>query len=136
MKTKSILLLASAFVFLISWTHNRSTVDSNTKTGQIKVMILYPNEAGKTFNMDYYSKNHMPMVANLFGESLKSYTIDKGLSGRTPEEPVPYVAMGCFYFDQLSDYENAFGPNAEKILGDIPNYTDIQPVVQISEVVR
>ena len=28
----------------------------------------------------------------------------------------------------------ALGPSAETILGDLPNYTDIAPVVQISEV--
>lgn len=116
---------------MISW----KEIQSNKEVGGIKVMILYPNEEGKTFDLDYYSKKHMPMVAELFGEPLKSYTVDNGIAGRTPEEPIPYIAIGCFYFDQLSDYENAFGTNAEKILSDIPNYTDIQPVVQISEIV-
>lgn len=131
MKTKSALLLLGLFVFMISW----KEIQSNKEVGGIKVMILYPNEEGKTFDLDYYSKKHMPMVAELFGEPLKSYTVDNGIAGRTPEEPIPYIAIGCFYFDQLSDYENAFGTNAEKILSDIPNYTDIQPVVQISEIV-
>ena len=86
--------------------------------------------------MDYYSQKHMPMVAGLFGESLKKYAIDKGMAGRTPDEPMPYLAVGYFYFNSLADYQNAFGPNAEKILSDIPNYTNIQPVVQISEVIH
>ena len=101
----------------------------------VKVAILYPNEAGKTFDMDYYSTRHMPMVAQLFGEHLKGMTIDKGIAGRTPEEPVPFLAIGTFYFNSLEDYGNAFGPNAEKILSDIPNYTDITPIVQMSEVI-
>lgn len=104
--------------------------------GMIKVAILYPNGEDKTFDMDYYSTKHMPMVAGLFGDAMKAMAIDKGMAGRTPEEPLPYLAVGYFYFNQLSDYENAFGPNAEKILSDIPNYTNIQPVVQISEVVQ
>lgn len=104
--------------------------------GMIKVAILYPNGEDKTFDMDYYSTKHMPMVAGLFGDAMKAMAIDKGMAGRTPEEPMPYLAVGYFYFNQLSDYENAFGPNAEKILSDIPNYTNIQPVVQISEVVQ
>jgi len=28
-----------------------------------------------------------------------------------------------------------FGPHAQEIMSDIPNYTDIAPVIQISEVV-
>lgn len=84
--------------------------------------------------MSYYAEKHMPMVASLFGEVLKKYAIDRGIAGRTPDDSIPYQAIGYFYFDQLSDYEKAFGPNAETILRDIPNYTDIQPIVQISEV--
>jgi len=76
------------------------------------------------------------MLANLFGDSLKDLAIDKGIAGRTPDEPMPYLAIGYLYFDDLSAYENSFGPNAEKILGDIPNYTNIQPIVQISEVLQ
>ena len=46
----------------------------------VKVAIFYPNGEGKTFNMDYYSNKHMPMAANLFGESLKAWSIDKGVA--------------------------------------------------------
>ncbi len=104
------------------------------KKGMIKVTILYPNSEGKTFDMDYYSNKHMPMVASLLGDSLKLLAIDKGIAGRTPDEPIPYLGIGYLYFDTLSAYQNSFGPNAEKIVGDIPNYTNIEPVVQISEV--
>ncbi|GAA4274235.1 EthD family reductase [Aquimarina gracilis] len=102
----------------------------------VKVTILYPNGDGKTFDMDYYTNTHMPMLANLFGDALKQLNIDKGIAGRTPDEPVPYLAIGYLYFDSLSAYQEAFAPNAEKIVGDIPNYTNIQPVVQISEVIK
>ena len=102
----------------------------------IKVSIIYPNDEGKTFDMDYYSQKHMPMLESLFGDALKLLEIDKGISSRTPDEPIPYLAIGHLYFDKLSDYQNSFGPNAEKILSDIPNYTNIRPVVLISEVVQ
>jgi uncharacterized protein (TIGR02118 family) len=107
-----------------------------TKAGMIKVTILYPNGDGKKFDMDYYSKKHMPMIASLMGDSLKMFTIDKGIAGRTPADPIPYLAIGYLYFDNLSSFQNSFRPNAEKIRNDIPNYTNIQPVVQISEVIR
>lgn len=78
----------------------------------------------------------MPMVATLFGDALKGYEIDEGMSGRTAEEPLPFVAIGYLYFKSLDDYNNAFGQNGVQILNDIPNYTNIQPVIQISKVIQ
>ncbi len=135
MKTKFVILIIGVAVLLASW-QSSSIVTPKAKKGMVKIAIMYPNQEGKTFNMDYYSEKHMPMCAELFGDALQVMEIDKGIAGRSPEEPVPYLAIGYFYFNELSEYQNAFGPNAEQILGDIPNYTDIQPVVQISEVVH
>jgi uncharacterized protein (TIGR02118 family) len=42
--------------------------------------------------------------------------------------------MGHLYFDSATDFQAAFGPHADAIMADIPNYTDIQPTIQISEV--
>lgn len=136
MKTKIIFFLLGATVFITACQQPSAKATNESTKGKIKVTILYPNSEGKTFDMDYYSNKHMPMVASLLGDSLKLLTIDKGIAGRTPEEPVPYLAIGYLYFDKLSAYQNSFGPHAEKIVNDIPNYTNIQPVIQISEVLQ
>ena len=106
------------------------------KKGMIKVSILYPAGEGKTFDMDYYTTKHMPMVAKLLGDSLKTYTIDKGISGRAPGDPATYLAMGHLYFATLSAYQNSMRQNREAIVKDIPNYTNTQPVIQVSEVLQ
>ena len=100
----------------------------------IKVAIFYPNGDGKTFDMDYYSKKHMPMAARLFGDSLKAMAIDKGLANGAPDVPVQYLAIGYFYFETMSSFQNSMGPNSEKLKSDVPNYTNIRPMIQISEV--
>ena len=135
-KITSIAGLLVLFGLLFGFQQKTPTENSQIKKGMIKVTILYPNGDGKKFDMDYYSNKHMPMVASLLGDSLKLFEIDKGIAGRTPDDPIPYLAIGYFYFDKLSAYQNSFRPNAEKIRNDIPNYTNIQPVVQISEVLR
>mgnify|MGYP001802564094 CR=1 FL=1 len=135
MKKLLFLFIASIALFT-SCQRSLSAETTTIKKGMVKVMIMYPNGEDKTFDMDYYTTKHMPMVAELMGASLKKMSIDKGISGRTPDEPIPYVAIGYLYFDQLSDYQEAFGPNAQKIISDIPNYTNIQPVIQIGEVLE
>ncbi len=104
------------------------------KKGMIKVSLLYPKEEGKNFDMDYYLNKHAPMVMGLLGDAAKAATIESGLSGAAPGSSAPYVAMGNIYFDSVESFNNSFGPNAAQIMGDIPNYTNIEPVIQISEV--
>ncbi len=104
------------------------------EAGMFKVAILYPNGEGKTFDLDYYQEKHMPMVAGYLGENLKFYEIDKGIAGRTPDEPVPFLAIGYFYVYDIAEYNKAIGQNIQTIVADFKNYTNVQPVVQVSEV--
>lgn len=105
------------------------------ETPMIKVSVMYPNQPGARFDHDYYRDKHMPLVAARMGPYCLKYTVDKGLTGRTPDAPPTYIAMCHIYADSVEAYNAGFGPHAKEILGDIPNYTDLQPVLQISEVV-
>ncbi len=102
--------------------------------GMFKVAILYPNAEGKTFDMNYYEKTHMPLMAVLLGKNLKFYEIDKGIAGRTPSDAVPFVAIGYFYCYDVAEYNKVIVQNIDTILNDIKKYTNIQPTVQISEI--
>lgn len=104
--------------------------------GLIKVSVMYPFEEGKTFNMAYYETKHMPLVAGFLGSNLVKYTIEKGVASGIPNQALPYVAIGTFYIKNLTDYQAAIGPNRDVIRADLPNYTDIAPVILVSEVVR
>ena len=100
----------------------------------IKVSVFYPNEEGKKFDMEYYCNKHIPMVQQKLGDALKGGAVEQGLSGVEPGSRAIYIAMGHLSFDSVEAFQTAFGPHAETIMGDIPNYTDIQPTIQISEV--
>ena len=69
------------------------------------------------------------------GEACLYYTVDKGPEGGAPGEPAAYVAMCHFFCDSVESFKAAFGPHAKEIMDDIPNYTDLAPTLQISEVV-
>jgi uncharacterized protein (TIGR02118 family) len=101
----------------------------------IKVSVMYPNTPGARFNHEYYRDKHMPLVAARMGAACLRYTVDKGLAGGAPGTPATYVGMCHIYCESVESFQAGFGPNAAEIMGDIPNYTDLQPVLQISEVV-
>jgi len=102
--------------------------------GMIKVSVLYPNGEGKSFDMDYYCNTHVPMVGALLGDAVKGATVEKGLGGGATDSPATYTAMGNLYFNSMEEFGSSFGPNADKIMADLPNFTNIEPTVQISEV--
>jgi uncharacterized protein (TIGR02118 family) len=100
----------------------------------IKVNVLYPNTADSRFDMPYYLSKHIPMVQDKLGAALKGISVEQGLGGVQPGSPPAYVAMGHLLFDSVEAFQQAFEPHAEAIVGDIPNYTNTQPTIQISEV--
>lgn len=133
MRIKSLLLLA-ALTSLLSCKTNQLIHSSTPGNELFKVSILYPNGDGKTFDMAYYESKHMPMVAGFLGKNLKFYEIDKGISGRTANDKVPYLAVGYFYIKNIDEYNKSIGQNRDAIINDFKNYTNVQPIIQISEV--
>jgi len=100
----------------------------------IKVSALYPNEEGKKFDMGYYFNKHIPMLQQKLGAACKRVAVEQGLGGVEPGSQATYLIMFHLYFDSVEAFQTAFVPHAQAIMGDIPNYTDIQPTIQISEV--
>ena len=102
----------------------------------IKVSVLYPNEQGKKFDLDYYANKHIPMVQRLLGPiGLVRTELEKGISSADPSQPAPFVALGHLYFDTTDQVHEGFKTHGGEIMGDIKNYTDIQPTFQISETI-
>jgi len=99
----------------------------------IKVSVLYPNSAGARFDMAYYTSKHMPMVQKKVG-TCKGIAAEKGVAGGAPGSAPTYIAIGHLLFDSVEAFQSGFGPHAAEIMADIPNYTNTQPVIQISEI--
>ena len=100
----------------------------------IRVSVLYPNTEGSNFNMDYYCNTHIPMVKGKLGPALKGVAVEEGLGGAEPGSSATYAAMGHLIFESVETFQAAFGPHADAIIGDIPNYTNVEPTIQVSEI--
>jgi uncharacterized protein (TIGR02118 family) len=99
----------------------------------IKVTVLYPNTAGSHFDIRYYCDTHIPLVRRLLRPALQGVAVEHGIAGATPGSPAPYLVIGELQFDSVEAFQSAFGPHSQEILSDVPRYTNIQPVIQISE---
>ncbi len=100
----------------------------------IKVGVFYPNNAGSKFDLKYYLEKHIPMVRQKMGPALKGVAIEQGLSGGQPGAPITYSIICHLSFDSVDAFQTAFLPHATEIMGDISNYTNVEPLVQVSDV--
>jgi uncharacterized protein (TIGR02118 family) len=100
----------------------------------IRVSVFYPQTAGTSFDMRYYLEKHMPMVGQKLGAACKGMTVEQGLAGGAPGAPPAFVAIAHLTFDSVDAFQKAFGPHADGIMADVPNYTKIEPIIQVSDV--
>jgi uncharacterized protein (TIGR02118 family) len=100
----------------------------------IKATAFYPHEENKRFDVNYYLGKHIPMVKKLLGDICKKVEVEKGISGTTHGSAPAHTIIGCLYFDSIEDFQNSFAANANEILSDVANFTNINPTIQISEI--
>jgi uncharacterized protein (TIGR02118 family) len=100
----------------------------------IRVSVMYPNKQGSYFDIAYYCTKHIPMVRELLGPALLHVDVEEGIGGATPDLPAAFLAMGHLSFGSVAAFLKAFAPHAAQIRGDVPNYTNSQPSIQISNV--
>jgi uncharacterized protein (TIGR02118 family) len=102
----------------------------------IKISILYPHRQEARFDMDYYLKTHMPMSIERLSAhpGFKGVSVERGLGGEIPGSDPTYIALCHFLFASIEDFLAAFNPHAEFLQSDMPHYTDIKPIIQISAV--
>jgi uncharacterized protein (TIGR02118 family) len=100
----------------------------------VKVSVLYPSKPGNRFDVDYYLRVHMPMAKRLLGDGVKAISIEIGIGGEEPGAPAPYAAIVGFTCETVEAFVAAFTPVMGQLQGDVPNYTDIVPQIQISEI--
>jgi uncharacterized protein (TIGR02118 family) len=104
-------------------------LDLTEETAMQWVTVLYPNKAGARFDFVYYKEKHIPMVEGLLNTKIE---VRKGIP--SPGSPlVPFVCTASIHINSVDEFAAAMAKHGQQVLGDIPNYTDIQPIVQIEE---
>jgi uncharacterized protein (TIGR02118 family) len=100
------------------------------------ISSIYPKKDGYEFDFDYYLNKHMPRSIELLSvaKGFRGVSVERGMEIDEPKLESSFVAMCHYYFESLEDFMAAFVPHAEELQGDIANYTNIEPVIQVNEV--
>lgn len=100
------------------------------------ISSIYPKTEDYHFDFDYYLNKHMPMSVDRLSSAkgFRGVSVERGVDIDNPLIESSYVAMCHYYFDTVEDFIAAFMPHAEELQGDIANYTNIEPTIQINKV--
>jgi len=99
----------------------------------ITVTVSYPNTLGSSFDMDYYLGSHFDLVGKLWGHKLLSARAIKGVATPDPYTPPTYQVIAILELESVEDLQSLIEEHGEEVMGDIPNFTDVIPAIQISE---
>ncbi len=98
----------------------------------IRVLVLYPNIAGKKFDFEYYKNNHIPLVK----ERLAPIKLEVDLGIDRIENPVPYKAVTHMVFKSLEELNSKYQAHGKELNEDKQKFTDLELVFQISSIVE
>lgn len=95
--------------------------------------VLYPARDGAKFDHAYYNGTHIPLVKEAFTPSgLTGVQVLTGQAGGGGAA-APFVAIVNLTFRDAAALQASLGgPRAPEVMADVANFTDIQPVAQIS----
>jgi uncharacterized protein (TIGR02118 family) len=95
------------------------------------VTILYPNKEGAKFDFNYYVNKHIPMTAMLFGHSIQ---ILKGVA--SPLGAAPFLCTCRIPVTSLDEFAAKMSSEGAHLVADVPNYTNVEAVIQFEEVLQ
>ena len=99
----------------------------------VTVSVIYPNQPRTRFDERYYLDKHIPLVRERWEPmGLTELRLLRGTN--TPDGgAAPFRVMALLTFESAEALQKASAAHGREIFGDIPNFTDVQPVAQVNE---
>ena len=100
----------------------------------ISLMVLYPNEPGSRFDIDYYVNRHLKLVRDrLEPLGMRSLTFMTEAATDLAAAPQTFRLVADLRFDDMEATRRALAAHGAETQADIPNFTDVTPVILIGE---
>ncbi len=97
------------------------------------ISVFYPASENATFDFGYYTDSHIPLVQQRWGGmGLQEFRVLKGGAGPDGAGPT-YLLVALLTFQSAEAFGAAAAQHAAEIFADIPNFTNLSPVLQFNE---
>jgi uncharacterized protein (TIGR02118 family) len=98
----------------------------------VLLSVHYPKTSDSHFNHDYYLRKHMPLVRTRWQSmGLASDTLLRGTSTLDGGPPV-FELIAVLTFGSMDEVKAALAAHGGEIIGDVANFTNIAPLIQVN----
>jgi uncharacterized protein (TIGR02118 family) len=99
----------------------------------VVVSVTYPNTPGSRFDERYHVVEHAALLQSRWAAmGLREVTLLRG-AGTPDGGPAPWRVIALLTFESADALQRALAAHGAEVLGDIPKFTDVQPVIQVNE---
>ncbi len=100
---------------------------SAPKVGDTCLTILYPNQEGVRWDVEYYKAHHMPLIMKLYGrKAIKRFELRKGDAAQSGGAP-PYIGSINIYIESQKAFDAAGQKHTKALVDDVPNFSSVMP---------
>jgi len=99
----------------------------------VRATFSYANGPSTHFDLDYYVERHLPLARRLLNPV--RVEVDRGVSGEERDSAPRYTCVAHLFFATLEDYYEALEAHGDELGRDIPNYTNAELDILVSEMV-
>jgi uncharacterized protein (TIGR02118 family) len=104
--------------------------------GMLLVTAVYEARSGSRFDFDDYTGRHLRLAKGLLEPyGLLGVRVARGIAAMDGGPP-PYCAVAEMHFQDADGFQRGMAAHGAELLGDADRYTDIEPVLQISELLN
>jgi len=97
----------------------------------IVVSVLYPSEPGSKFDLAYYQNSHLPLCRDLLAPmGMQSLTFYRPI---VTDPGAAFQLVAELRFTDLKTTNTALAAHGPRTQADIPNFTDVKPIILIGE---
>ena len=100
----------------------------------LTVNVFYRRSDSIKFDMDYYFDTHLPLLQKRVGSALQDVVVQRGIAGGTPGSAPEFEVIVLLRFASMEAFQAAFVPHAPEIRADVKNFSNVEPIIQFSDV--
>jgi uncharacterized protein (TIGR02118 family) len=102
----------------------------------IHVTGLYRDMPDSKFDFNYFVNTHMPLAKKLLSDfGMGKFEVERGIEA-ADGEAAPFICITHVEFPTIEDFRRGLERHGEELFADVPNYTNIEPEIQFSEIVN